>query len=221
MAIVDGLTTLVAVKLEAGISDTSSDALLEALISSTSAAIRAHLKREVLRATHTSEVYSVNNHQLLYLKEYPVQSVTSITLLGVTLVLNTDYFSSAEDLAAGRLYRPIGWTGNYFVRGTFPDVYAGSRDIVTTYVSGWYLPADLLYVAGAANSLPMALQYACTRAVLVRYRMALSQADGLKALTEGGYSLTWLDPTFFKAGNGGFDDITAAMLAPYVRREVM
>lgn len=229
MAIVDGLTTLAAVKLEAGIAtaDTSQDTLIEALITSASAAIRAYLKRDVKRTTYTDETYSVNNHQYLYLREYPIQEVTSITLVGVAQTLNTDYFMNSDDSVAGRLYRPLGWTGQYYTRGTFPDIYAGARDIKTTYISGWYLPADVTtppadphYVAGDPASLPLALQFACNRAVLTRFRQAIQQADGLKALSEGGLSYTWLDGTSYSMGNGGFDSITAAMLAPYVRREV-
>ena len=103
MAIIDGLTTLAAVKLEAGISDTSQDTLFEALINSASAAIRAYTGRELSRTTHTDETYAVNNHQHLYLNEYPVQSVTSVTLCGVAQVLNTDYFLGPLEMAAGRL----------------------------------------------------------------------------------------------------------------------
>jgi len=221
MAIVDGLTTLAAVKLEAGIavSDTSQDTTLEALITSASAAIRLHLKRDVKRTTYTGETYAVNNHQNLYLNEYPIQEVTTISVSGVLQTLGTDYFMSAQDAKSGRLYRPGAWVGSYYSRGTFPDIYAGARDISVTYKAGWYLPSDPLYVAGALDSLPLALQYACNRAVLTRYRMAIQSADGLKSLSEGGLSYTWLDPLYFKPGNGGFDDITASMLAPYVRHE--
>jgi len=221
MAIVDGLTTLAAVKIEAGIaiSDTSQDATLEAFITSASAAICMHLKRDVKRTTYTDDMYAVNNHQFLYLREYPIQSVTAITLTGAAQVLNTDYFLGPADAKAGRLYRPQGWTGTYYSRGTFPDAYAGARDIKTTYIAGWYLPADPLYVAGAVAALPIALQYACNRAVIMRYRIAGQNADGLKSLSEGGLSYTWIDPSTFKAGNSGFDDVTASMLAPFVRHE--
>lgn len=229
MAIVDGLTTLAAVKLEAGIAtaDTTNDTLLEALITSASAAARVYLKRDVKRTTYTDETYAVNNSQLLYLRQYPIQSVTSITLLGVTQTLGTDYQMSADDARAGRLYRALGWVGTYYTRGTFPDIYAGARDIKTTYVAGWYLPADVTvapadphYVAGDDSSLPLALSYACTRAVVVRFSTIATQADGLKQLSEGGLSYTWFGPENYSAGGGGFDSITQAMLAPYVRHEV-
>lgn len=216
MAIVDGLTTLAAVKAEALISDTTQDTLLEALITSASAAIRAYLDREIKRTTHTGEAYAVNGHQYLYLREYPVQSVTSITAAGAALTVNVDYWL---DIEPGRLYKPSGWTGSYYTRGTFPDVYAGAREILVTYVAGFYLPAEAGYVAGAAASLPAALQYAATRAVLTRFRAIQNQADGVKQYSEGGISTTWFGPDAVRAG--GFDTVVTEMLAPYKRREVV
>lgn len=218
MAIIDGLTTLAAVKLEAGISDTSQDTLLEALINSVSASVKAYLDREITRTTHTDELYSVNASQYLYLKEYPVQSVTSVTLGGASQTINVDYFL---DAVPGRLYRPAGWVGSYYSRGTFPDAFAGARDIKITYIAGWYLPADALYVAGAAASLPLALTYAVTRAVVTRFRTIQNQADGVKQYSEGGISTTWFGPESVSTGNGGFDTVVAAMLNPYKRREAV
>lgn len=224
MAIIDGLTTLAAVKLEAGISDSTQDSLLEALINSCSAAIKALCNREIARTTHTDERYSVSGSQNLYLSEYPVQSVTSVILGGVLQTANVDYRMDARDAAAGRLYRPNGWVGNYFTRGTFPDVFSGARDIVATYVAGWYLPADVTvapadphYVAGASDSLPLAISYAATRAVVTRFCTIRNQADGVKSYSEGGISTTWFGPEAIKAG--GFDAVVSSMLAPYIRRE--
>jgi len=221
MAIVDGLTTLAAVKMEAGISDTSQDALLEALINSCSAAIRIYLDREIVRTTHTDELYSVNACQFLYLLQYPIQSVAALTVAGQALTAGQDYWLGFDDALAGRLYKPSGWVGSYYTRGTFPDIYAGARDVKVTYIAGYYLPADLLYVAGAAASLPMALTYACTRAVISRFRTIQREADGVQQYSEGGISTTWFGPESYGAGGGGFDAIAVAMLNPFRRRDVV
>lgn len=218
MAIVDGLTTLAAVKLEAGISDTSQDTLLEALINSASAAVSAFLDRDLKRSTRTGERYAVNNSQNLFLTNYPVQSITLCTLGGVAQVLDADIFLDAP---TGKVYRPMGWTGSYYARGTFPEPFAGAWDILVTYISGYYLPADVGYSAGAAASLPLAIGYAVNRAVVTRLRTILNQADGLKQYSEGGLSMTWFGAEGAKSGNGGFDDVVAAMLNPWKRREVM
>ena len=220
MAIVNGFTTLAAVKLEAGISDTSQDALLEALISSASSAIQVFLGREIVKTTYTDEPYSINDCQLLYLKEYPIQSITSLKLQGVTQTENVDFFLSSEDAKAGRVYRAAGWIGRKYSRGTFPDAFAGARDIIVTYVAGWLLPADVGYSAGGATSLPLALSYACTRAVVSRFRTVQSQSDGLKQLSEGGLSYTWFGPESYLQGSGGFDSIVMSMLLPFKRMAV-
>jgi hypothetical protein len=219
--IVDGLTTLAAVKLEAGISDTSQDALLESLINEVSAAIRLYTDRELTRTTHTAESYSVNACQYLYLSQYPVQSVSSVTLGGASQTVNVDYFMGPTDALVGRLYRPNGWVGSYYSRGTFPDIYAGARDIVVTYVSGWYLPADPLYVAGASASLPFAISYACKRAIISRYRTIVNQAEGVKQYSEGGISTTWFGPENHSSGAAGFDSVVSSMLNPFKRREAV
>jgi hypothetical protein len=218
MAIIDGLTTLAAVKLDLGITDTTQDALLESLISAASAAIVIYVDRTLKRTTYTDQRYAVNAHQYLYLREYPIQSVSSVTLGGSAQTVDVDYFI---DAAPGRLYRPYGWVGAYYSRGTFPDAFAGARDILITYVAGWYLPADLGYVAGAADSLPLLLSDACQKAVTTRFNQLKNRADGIKQYAEGDISTTWFDETGTLAGAAGFDSITVAMLAPFKRREAV
>lgn len=220
--IVDGLTSLLAVKAEMGIpvSDITKDALLESLISSASAAVGAYLDRALKRATYTAEPYHVNNQQFLYLRQWPIASVTSVTLAGAVLSSGSDYFLSGLDAEAGRLYKPSGWVGGQYVRGTFPDVFAGARDIAVTYTAGYYLPQDPLYIPGHASSVPLAISYAINRAVAERARVISSGADGLASLGEGGLSYSWFGPGESGALYGGMSADVAAMLAPYKRREV-
>ena len=219
MAIIDGLTTLANVKLEAGISDTLSDTLLEALISSCSASVSTFLDRQLKKTTRTAETYAVNNSQMLYLRHYPIQGTPVVSVVGNVQVFDTDFFMDDDDRASGRFYRPTGWTGNYWTRGTFPDIFAGARNILATYISGYLLPADVGYIAGELASLPISLTYAVNRAVIMRYRSAIAQNEGLKTLGEGGLSYGWFGPESYKAG--GFDDITIGMLMPYKRREAV
>ena len=214
MAIIDGLTTLASVKAELNISDTSQDTLLEALINANSGLIQNYCKRVFKKTTHSIEPYAVNNMLNLYLNEYPIQSVSEVKLAGAALILNDGYFLSGEDALAGRLYRIQGWAARYLTRGTFPDVFAGMRDITVSYISGYLLPADLGYVAGAADSLPLAIQYACNRAVAERFRQIESEQDGLESLTEGGLSYKWRA----QSGTGsGLSAMVESMLTSYKR----
>lgn len=198
MAAVDGLCTLANVKLLLGISDTTQDTLLEALITRASAAICAHTGRVLKRATYTSEPYAVNGQLYLYLKQWPIQAITSVTLGGAALAVNVGYYLSDADALAGRLYRPQGWNGATLSRGLIPDAYEGDRDILVTYTAGYYLPddvttppADAHYVAGAADSLPFDLQAIAEAAVCIRYGAIQKGADGLTSIKEGQVAYTF------------------------------
>jgi hypothetical protein len=211
MAIIDGLTTLAAVKTALGISDTSKDTQLEGIINAMSATISAYCNRYFKRATITDEVQAVNFHQYLYLDSYPIQSVTSVSVDGTALVSGTDYFAEPADKKAGRLYKPTGWTGQFYSRGTFPEPFAGKRSIKVSYVSGYYLPADVGYIAGADASLPLSLTEAANMAVVERYLDYQRQNQGIESLSEGGLSYT------FRSGRA-FSDQVRSMLNPFIRR---
>lgn len=198
MAAVDGLCTLANVKLLLGLSDTSKDTLLDMLITKASAAICAYTGRVLKRATYTSEPYAVNGQPYLYLNQWPIQTLTSVTLGGVVLTLNAGYYMSAEDAVQGRIYRPQGWKGAMLTRGLIPDAYEGDRDILVTYEAGYYLPDDVTvapatahYTAGAADSLPFDLQAIAEAAVCIRYGAITKGADGLTSIKEGGASYTF------------------------------
>jgi len=198
MAAVDGLCTLANVKLLLGVGDTTKDTLLEMLITRASAAICAQTGRVLKRATYTSEPYAVNGQPYLYLKQWPIQTLTSVTLGGAALTVNVDYFMSAEDAAVGRIYRPQGWNGAMLTRGLVPDAFEGDRDILVTYTAGYYLPDDVTvapaaahYVAGAADSLPADLQAIAEAAVCIRYGAIMKGADGLTSIKEGGAAYTF------------------------------
>lgn len=228
MAIVDGFCTVAQVKLMLGITalDTSQDALVEMLINQASSALTSRLDRVIKRSVYTSEPYTVNFNQMLYLRSYPIQTITSVTLLGVGLTVNTDsgYYMSSDDAAIGRLYRSIGWNGNTFTRGTVPDTFAGSRDIRVTYTAGYYLPADAGYIEGNPASLPSAISSAAIFAVCERYRRR--GAEGLKSLSEGNLSYSWFGDSGSQNGgdsgsqNGGYPTDIETILRVYTRAAI-
>lgn len=218
MATVDGLCTLSSVKLLLNISDTSKDALLEMLITKASAAICAYTERTFKRATYTAEPHTVNGLPYLYLSQWPIQSVSAVTLGSETLIVNDGYFMSSEDAMAGRLYRPQLWSGTMLTRGLIPDSYEGDRDISVTYIAGYYLPDDVTvppasphYVPGAVDSLPIDLQAIAEAAVCARYGAIVKGADGLASINEGGVSYT------FEPGGSLLTDTLKKALARYRR----
>jgi len=168
------------------------------LITKASAAICAATGRVLKRATYTAEPYAVNGQPYLYLREWPIQALTSVTLGGALLTVNVDYYMSAADAAVGRIYKPDGWNGAMLYRGLIPDAYDGDRDILVTYEAGYYLPDDVTtapatphYVAGAADSLPADLEAIAEAAVCIRYGAIQKGADGLTSLKEGQVAYTF------------------------------
>ena len=218
MAAVDGLCTLANVKLLLGVGDTTKDTLLEMLITRASAAICAQTGRVLKRATYTSEPYAVNGQPYLYLKQWPIQTLTSVTLGGALLTVDVDYYMSAADAAVGRIYRPQGWNGAMLSRGLIPDAYDGDRDILVTYEAGYYLPDDVTtapatphYVAGSADSLPADLEAIAEAAVCIRYGTIQKGADGLTSLKEGQVAYT------FAAGDSLLNTDLKKALSAYKR----
>lgn len=211
MAAVDGLCTLANVKLLLGVSDTTKDTLLEMLITKASAAICAHTGRVFKRATYTAEPYAVNGQTYLYLRQWPIQTLTSVTLGGAVLTVNADYYMSAADAAQGRIYRAQGWNGAMLSRGLVPDAYEGDRDILVTYDAGYYLPDDDDYVEGADASLPLDLQDIAEAAVLERYSLTEKGANGLTSVKEGQVAYT------FAPGAGLLSDELKKALRGYKR----
>lgn len=189
------LCTLTDVKALLDISANTFDTKLNLMIESASALVVQYLGFPVVRTTYTAEKYAVNNQQYLQLRSQPIQSVTAVTLDGVAV---TDFGTEYDDMNIGLLYRGVGWSGRYYVRNLTMDPVSGNRDILVTYVAGWYLPGDVTtppadphYVADSSTSLPMGIQAAVMQAVIEKYRVNAAASEGIKAHSEGGISDTY------------------------------
>jgi hypothetical protein len=190
------------------VSDTSQDALITLLISRVGNRVARAMGCPVRRATYVGEKYSVNNQQKLYLKAYPIQSVSLVTIAGRVV---TDY----EIQSDGSLYYGPGWSGDYWSRTMTYDPVSGVRDIAISYVGGWFLPNDLGYVAGQADSLPEGISEAVAEDVIIDYRKASSETEGIKSHSEGGISDTRFDKD---EGNYGLSSGVVAAIQPYIMK---
>jgi hypothetical protein len=197
------------------ITGTTMDAKLALMIKQVSARIATFLGYSVARATYTDELRAVNNQQILYLRECPIQTVSAVTIDGVAV---TDYQVLSEYSKFGGLYLGIGWSGRYFTRGMTYDPVAGYYDVKATYTAGWYLPGDTGYVEGAAASVPLDIQNAAMQGVIEWYRINALEAEGLKAHSEGGMSDTFggQDSTENNPASG-LSRAVIQMLTPYQR----
>jgi hypothetical protein len=79
------LTTLTDVKSWLGRTDTNSDALIAALITRASRSICSYLQRPLLLPHSVTEVQDGTGGNILVLKEWPVLSVSSVSVDGITI----------------------------------------------------------------------------------------------------------------------------------------
>ena len=224
-----GLCALSDVKSWLDISTTTRDAKLQLFIDSISSQMIAYLGYQAHRTTYTSEAHAINNNQLMYLNAAPIQSVSAVTLNGVTITAGTDansYSMDEVDKKAGRLYRGAGWCGNYYTRNMTYDPVGGKRDFLCTYVAGWYFPEETGYLLTDAQSfnvtasLPYAISSECMQEVVGKYRKNISRAEGLVSYSEGGISWGWAKPNSqlnSGAFSGGLSEGSVAVLNQWKR----
>lgn len=76
------LTTLAAVKTYLGITDSTSDTELTALITQVSAAIRTDTSRDLVPVTQYTAILNGHDKNVVFLKNYPIISVASVNIDG-------------------------------------------------------------------------------------------------------------------------------------------
>lgn len=145
MAVVD-LATVEQVKGYLGITSVADDALLERLVGSASAYIQKWLNRDL-----GSDIYIAsmdgNNSDTMLLPNYPVQSVTSLTIDG-----------QAIPLSSGPLNKGYAFDDNRIV-------LRGYR------FTGGLLNVEVTYTAGYADGeIPADVTQACIEMIAMRYR---------------------------------------------------
>jgi hypothetical protein len=218
-----GMCSLVDVKTWLGLTDTTQDAKIQLFIDTVSEQMNTYLGYQAKRSTYANERHEINNNQLVYLNAAPIQSVSAVTIAGVTIAFGTNddnYQYNPCDAKAGRLYRGVGWCGNYFTRNMTYDPVGGKRDIVVSYEAGWYFPDDVLYVKGSDTSLPYAISSACMQETISKYRRATARSEGLTSYSEGGISWGWgksSNSQLAGLSSAGLTDDTCAVLNAYRR----
>ncbi len=124
----NALTNLEAVKTYLKITETVDDTLLEELINGSSYAIESYCERKFKQQTYTDEEYDGSGLKYLLLKQYPVQSVQSVTE-DDTPITADEYKVKKSD---GTLIR---------VNSIWPK---GDINILVTYTAGYAeIPYDL------------------------------------------------------------------------------
>jgi hypothetical protein len=207
-----GLCTLADVKMWLDVSNTIKDVKLQLFIDTISEQMISYLGYQARRTTYASEIHSINNNELLYLKGAPIQSVSSVVVGGVAVLPGSgddQYQYDDTDAKAGRIYIGTGFCGNYYTRNMTYDPVAGMRSISVSYIAGWYLPEDTGYkIANAktfnvSDSVPYAISLACIQEVVQKYRRNVARAEGLINYKEGGIAYGWGASSMSAQGNIG------------------
>lgn len=155
------LTTVLKVKSFLGIENTTDDAKLADLVTRCSAAIATFLSRAIATTTFT-EKYDGNGSDVLMLRNYPLASVSSLTVDGAAVTASAD---GLTNYGFG-----LGDTYIFFVGGVFPR---GRRNVAITYSAGF-------------SSVPTDIEQACIEMVADRYKLPSRIGEKSKALPQGG-----------------------------------
>lgn len=189
------LTNLSRVKAFLGITASTNDALLTTLINGVSAEIQQWLSRDIVQATETNEKKTAwGGDDAIYLRHYPIVSVTTVTEDGTALVEDTDFEHTQADDRAGRLARisggdPYPWT-------------TGTRNIAVTYAHGF-------------ATVPEGLAQAATELVAHDFR---SSTPGGARLALSGNSLDTGGTSGYTSRAAAFADQLTRLL-PYRRKD--
>lgn len=200
-----GLVTLAQYKTHASITSTDAtrDAAITAMIAEATEIVRRHCSRELLNGFDSlsrTEVYDGNDSDGLQLREFPVTSITSVTLIAndatTSVVTSTEY---RVDLNTGVLKRLGGVRGRFagandgWTRqdawfsdqwGTVPNWPAGHQNISVVYTGGY---------GAAATGMPAGLQSVVYR-LIDDFRQTAGSGN-FKSERIGDYQYTLADTT--------------------------
>ena len=187
------LISIAEYKVWAGITGTAQDALLTVLVDAVSMEVRRLCDRNLtngFESTSRTERYDGTNEQTIQLIEWPVTSITSVTVYtagGDTAVLDADTYRVNGDSGVLSRIDPV--------LGRFPVTAFGTVN-ATFSVQPWFEQGfdniEVVYTGGYAT-IPADLKMACYRLTDLAYA-ARGRNMGIQSESLGGYSYTNMDP---------------------------
>jgi uncharacterized phiE125 gp8 family phage protein len=187
------LISIAEYKVWAGISGTAQDALLTVLVDAVSMEVRRLCDRNLtngFESTSRTERYDGTDEATIQLIEWPVSSITSVTLYtagGDTEVLDADTYRVNGDSGVLSRIDPK--------MGRFPVTAFGTVN-ATFSVQPWFDQGfdnvEVVYTGGYAT-IPADIKMACYRLTDLAYA-ARGRNMGIQSESLGGYSYTNMDP---------------------------
>lgn len=159
MALAD-LTTIAAVRAWAGIQpSTSDDPIVAGLVTAASRMVLNYINRALLVKTTFVELYDGNGKSRMLLRNWPVASISSLMVNGVTITASASpsagspsgYWLDAADAAPPGQMQALSLYGYVFP--------LGSQNVGLTYVAGYYVSAEVQPIASGLEKIAMNQPY--------------------------------------------------------------
>lgn len=165
--------------------DYSKDQLLERNINSISNKVSSYCNRNFIAETY-DEFYKGSGRQRLILNQYPINTITSISVDSATLTAGTDYVTSDQTyLDRGIIFKDDGWTWYGYLTGLVGELTAPVDNIEVVYSAGYTLEPD------TSRNFPYDLEDAVIMMVADSYNEQQDNRTGLKQLTQGRLTYIW------------------------------
>lgn len=169
----NALTTLATLKTDLGISDSSSDSVLEALINAASDSIENYCGRSFYKRTVTAEGVRGYGTRFLKVAVYPIDTSEDITIEYDDVEIQSDSYE-VDDANAGTIISKYGffaWTAGMLPGGEWHQWPGSERKIFEIdYVGGYVTPKQVDDETYDTRTLPYDLEMACRIQASTMYR---------------------------------------------------
>lgn len=165
--------------------DYSKDIFLERNINSVSGMVSKYCNRNFIADTYT-EYYKGSGRQRLILNQYPINTITSVSVDSAALTAGTDYVTSDQTyLDQGIIFKDNGWTWYGYLIGLVGELTAPVDNIGVVYSAGYTLAPE------TSRTLPFDIEQAVISMVADLYDEQQNGTVGLKQLTQGKLTYVW------------------------------
>lgn len=165
--------------------DYSKDVFLERQINSASNMISKYCNRNFIADTY-SEFYKGSGRQKLVLNQYPINSITSVSVNSAALTAGTDYVTADQTyLNQGIVFKNNGWTWYGYLTGLVGELTAPVDNIGVIYSAGYTLEPE------ASRNFPWDLEDVVVSMVADSFGEQQDGTIGLNQLTQGKLTYIW------------------------------
>lgn len=185
--------------------DYSKDKDIERNINSISHMVSKYCNRKFIADTY-SEFYKGSGRQKLVLNQYPINTITSVSIDSASLTAGTDYVTSDQTyLDEGIIFKNNGWTWYGYLTGLVGELTAPVDNIGVVYSAGYTLEPE------TSRTLPYDLEDTVIDMVADIYDEQQNGTVGLKQLTQGKLSYVWSESSLIQQYSSVLDTYKKAV----------